>query len=59
MEANEKEEMLIWLTNVFDVAQEQVIEDYGNRWRIETLFGEAKGEWYINKLPSRDLEPTA
>ncbi len=26
---------------------------------IETLFEEAKGEWYINKLPSRDLEPTA
>ena len=49
--------MLIWLTNVFDVAPEQVIEDYGNRWRIETLFEEAKGEWYINKLPSKDLEP--
>ena len=57
LEGNEKEEMLIWLTNVFDVAPEQVIEDYGNRWRIETLFEEAKGEWYINKLPSRDLEP--
>ena len=24
---------------------------------IETLLEEAKGEWYINKLPSRDLEP--
>jgi|GEM_PF-996224 len=57
LEGNEKEEMHIWLTNVFDVAPEQVIEDYGNRWRIETLFEEAKGEWYINKLPSRDLEP--
>ena len=57
LEGNEKEEMLIWLTNVFNVAPEQVIEDYGNRWRIETLFEEAKGEWYINKLPSRDLEP--
>jgi len=59
LEGNEKEEMLIWLTNAFDVAPEQVIEDYGNRWRIETLFEEAKGEWHINKLPSRDLEPTA
>jgi len=57
LEGNEKEEMLIWLTNVFDLAPEQVIEDYGNRWQIETLFEEAKGEWYINKLPSRDLEP--
>ncbi|MDI6885728.1 MAG: transposase [archaeon] len=53
----EKEEMFIWLTNVFDASPEQIIEDYGNRWLIETLFEEAKGEWYINKLPSRDLEP--
>jgi uncharacterized protein with GYD domain len=53
----EKEEMSIWLTDVFNAAPEQIIEDYGNRWLIETLFEEAKGEWYINKLPSRDLEP--
>ena len=54
---NEKEEMLIWLTNVFDASPERVVEDYRNRWLIETLFEETKGEWYINKLPSRDLEP--
>lgn len=48
--------MFIWLTNVFNESPEQVIEDYGNRWLIETLFEEAKGGWYINKLPSRNLE---
>jgi hypothetical protein len=57
LDRNEKEEMFIWLTNVFSASPEQIIEDYGNRWRIETLFEEGKGEWYINKLPSRDLEP--
>ena len=57
LDGNEKEEMFIWLTNVFNASPEQIIEDYGNRWLIETLFEEAKGEWYINKLPSRDLEP--
>ena len=57
LDRNEKEEMFIWLTNVFNASPEQIIEDYGNRWRIETLFEEGKGEWYINKLPSRDLEP--
>ena len=56
LDGNEKEEMLIWLTNVFNTLPEQIIEDYGDRWLIETLFEEAKGEWYINKLPSRDLE---
>ena len=59
LDGNEKEEMFIWLTNVFNTAPEQIIEDYGDRWLIETLFEEAKGEWYINKLPSRDLEATA
>lgn len=54
---NEKEEMYIWLTNIFDISPAQVVEDYGNRWIIETLFEESKGEWYINKLPSRELEP--
>ncbi|MFZ2070403.1 MAG: hypothetical protein WAV32_02120 [Halobacteriota archaeon] len=29
---NEKEEMLIWLTNVFNASPEQIIEDYRNRW---------------------------
>ena len=56
LDVNEKEEMFIWLTNVLNTSPEQIIEDYGNRWLIETLFEEAKGEWYINKLPSRDLE---
>lgn len=54
---NKKETMHIWLTNVFDTPAEQVIEDYRDRWLIETLFEEAKGEWYINKLPGRKLEP--
>jgi hypothetical protein len=53
----EKEEIYIWMTNVFDMALAQVVEDYGNRWLIETLFEEAKGEWHINTLPSRELEP--
>ncbi len=53
----EKEEMYIWITNDFDMSPAQVVEDYGNRWLIETLFEEAKGEWYINTLPSRELEP--
>jgi len=56
LDGNEKEEMFIWLTNVFSASPEQIIEDYGIRWLIETLFAEAKGEWYINKLPSRNLE---
>ena len=59
LDGNEKEEMFIWLTNVFYTSPEQIIEDYGNRWLIETLFAEAKGEWYINKLPSRNLEAIA
>lgn len=57
LDGNEKEEILIWLTSISNTAPEQVIEDYRNRWLIETLFKEAKGEWYIDKLPSRDLEP--
>jgi hypothetical protein len=50
----EKEETYIWITNDFDMSSAQVVEDYGNRWLIETLFEEAKGEWYINTLPSRE-----
>jgi len=53
----EKEEMYIWMTNDFEMSPAQVVEDYGNRWLIETLFEEAKGEWHINTLPSRELEP--
>lgn len=53
----EKEEIYIWMTNVFDMSPAQVVEDYGNRWLIETLFEEAKGEWHISTLPSRELEP--
>jgi hypothetical protein len=53
----EKEEIYIWITNVFDMSSTQIVEDYGNRWLIETLFGEAKGEWHIKILPSRELEP--
>ncbi|KAF5435870.1 Transposase DDE domain-containing protein [Candidatus Methanophagaceae archaeon] len=56
LDGNEKEEMFIWLTNVFSASPEQIIEDYGIRRLIETLFAEEKGEWYINKLPSRNLE---
>jgi len=56
MGKNKKETPHIWLTNVFDTSPEQVIEDYRDRWLIETLFEEAKGEWYINKLPGRKLE---
>jgi len=53
----EKEEIYIWMTNVFEMSSAGVVEDYGNRWLIETLFEEAKGEWHINILPSRELEP--
>jgi len=56
IEKNKKEALHIWLTNVFDTSPEQVIEDYRDRWLIETLFEEAKVGWYINKLPGRKLE---
>lgn len=57
MSEKEKEEMYIWMTSDFEMSSAQIVEDYGNRWLIETLFEESKGEWHIETLPSRELEP--
>ncbi|MFZ2071010.1 MAG: transposase [Halobacteriota archaeon] len=49
LDGNEKEEMFICLTNAFNALPEQIIENYSNRWLIETMFEEANEGRVVHK----------
>jgi hypothetical protein len=47
----------IWLTNIPASLQsaQGIIDEYINRWNVEIFFKEEKSYWYLNKLPSREI----
>ncbi len=52
-----KKSIDLWLTNIPAslCSAKGVIDEYRNRWGVEVFFKEEKSYWYLNNLPSREL----
>ncbi len=52
---NKKEVVNIWITTLSGKTPKEIVEEYRNRFLIETLFRELKSEWDINEFPSTKI----
>lgn len=52
---NKKETVNIWITTLSGKTPKEIVEEYRNRFLIETLFRELKSEWDINEFPSTKI----